>query len=204
MNIRSMFLASSKFNSPGDYIRFRNTRSYVLQKHTLYFAGLVGKSRKEKLKHLYKQCGYSDYAKFVRRLGQWVSLSVPIPRKYFDEIGIDYHVLDFVVELDNEEYANALNTQFLIENFEERIMAGIYLPISLPGKMTEPEAIDYIRSFQRETKFRCCINVTGLKSIYVEPDGTVKYEYLKPVMTTTKDLFVFSTDNKDNAVTKLL
>jgi hypothetical protein len=150
-------------------------------------------SKREKLKGLCQLVGYANYDKFLRRLELWKTLLSWMPRTYCDAIGVDYHVLDFVAELDVQEYQNALNSNFPISNYVVRVMAAIYAPVRLPYEMTEPEAIEHIRSFQQTQKqLQCCINLTGLKTTYVGLNGEVTCHYFPPVMTKTETRLTFS------------
>ena len=199
MNILSTFSARDKFNTPDDYIRFRNTSLYISQKHKKF----IGNNEKARLKELCELIGYKNYAKFRRKLDKWTTLENPIPKKYFDAIGIAPNVLEFVVELDNQEYKNALLAPVSINNFVAKYMACIYMPQEIPSTTDELEAIQYVKKFQETTRILCWINIAGLKTISIKPDGTIFHSYVYPSIKIENGNYVFGKSNEDIGITKI-
>jgi hypothetical protein len=184
MNIFSSFLPANKCTAVEDYIPFRHTKFYLQQRLDAFNTSPEDKTPKERLKELAQALGYADHSfqKFMVRWEKWQRLEGKVPVKYFEAIGVQPEVLGFVQALDLEEFEYALSLPVYPNNFIVRLMAAIYLPISLPEGTSEAEAIEIIREYQEVRKLRCCIKIRNLKTIYIEPQQGIHKITYPPIL----------------------
>ncbi len=73
-------------------------------------------------------------------------------------------------------------------------MAAVYSELELPESTPEAEAIEILKRFSKEKGFRCFIPVRDLKTIYVNPNGTLFTQYYRPCLEITKTYVEASSD----------
>ncbi|RKX73111.1 MAG: hypothetical protein DRP87_19465 [Spirochaetes bacterium] len=170
------FFTAQKINEIGEYERFFHTKRYIESINP------VKKSRFKMMATL----GYSNMKKFITLKKEWDQLRRNIPLSYFDYIGLNREVLEFTLELDWEEYEQALQIPRYPHSAIVRIMSAVYKNITIPTGSHENEAIAYLFDFMKEKRFRCCINYPQLLSIFLEPNGDIKKVYYPPSIRFTK------------------
>ena len=198
-----MFFAQRKFNSVADYTRYRNTRAYIDQKYRHFVDGPEFGSEKEALKSLCSALGYKNFNKLNRRLTEWHSLTKAVPVEYFKLIDLSERVLNFVVELDSEEYEYALATPVEMQHFLVRYLPTAYEEVTMPPTTDETEAINYIQAYQKERPFPCIINITDIKTIHIPHDGEIKHFYYYPEVKKVDNHYIFTSGNRGIGVTKV-
>jgi hypothetical protein len=112
-------------------------------------------------------CGYSHRAKFAMHKSEWDRLERPAPLKYFDVLGLDRRVLDFVLDIDLQEYKAVLELPRYPKFAVIPLTAAVYTDCRIPGKMEEKEPVEYVFDVAKEKKFQCCINYPQLMFRYV-------------------------------------
>ncbi len=206
MDVLASFSTHNKFTSVEGYVRFRHTLAYIQQKDAACLDGLSAPLRKKKLHEMAAFVGYSQgsFSKFLRRRDWWLGLRGRIPEKYFRFIGVEPAALNFTLQLDKEEFDNALSLPVYPQNFIIRYMAAVYSPKGLPEGTTEQEAIAIIQDFQKEHNLRCCINIHQIKTIFVEPGRGCSTVLYPPLLKRTPDgCFVASDDGLGAGVARV-
>ncbi len=181
------FFSARKINAVDDYERFHHTRAYLKSLSPLPDTSFkLSDEHKIVLEKIRKACGYSHRSKFIIHKREWDRLERPVPLKYFNYLGVDYEVLDLVLDLDRREFEQALELPRYPKFAIIRLMAAIYANCEIPGGMEEREAVEYVAEVVKEKRFRCCINYPQLKTIYFDPRTGVSTIYYPPEITFTK------------------
>jgi hypothetical protein len=184
MNIFSSFLLANKCTAVEDYIPFRHTKSYLQQRFEAFCSSHQDITKRERLKELAKAIGYAEHSfpKFLKRMEAWQNLKGKIPVKYFEAIGVQSDVLNYVQALDMEEFKFTLSLPIYPKNFIVRLMAAVYLPISLPDETSESGAIEIVQEYQLMKKLRCCIKIQNIKTIFIEPQQGIHVITYPPIL----------------------
>ena len=61
-----------------------------------------------------------------------------------------------------------------------RPMAAVYKTEKLSPELSLEEALDYAKAYARETGFKCCLQVSKIRGIYVDPRGGTCESYRMP------------------------
>ena len=100
---------SKRSNVIYGYERFRYTKQYIKClspiSNTHYKLSV---SDKKLLLEMAKSCGFSDIEKFLQQKKVWDEIRGEIPIAYFQYLGVDQKILNFMLELDNEDYERIL------------------------------------------------------------------------------------------------
>jgi hypothetical protein len=165
-------------NKVEDYERFRHCKAYLRSKSD--------ECKDER--QLLLACGYSirSLNKFRIHRKEWNDLERRIPLEYLSAIGVDLETLNFALELDCEEFDKAAAIPFYPRVAGFRIMSAIYSQLELPENTSEAEAIEILKEFSRGKGFHSFIPVRDLKTIFVEPSGSVHIRYYRPALEITK------------------
>jgi hypothetical protein len=79
-----------------------------------------------------------------------------------------------------------------------RWMPAIYGRLALPERCTEERAVELAKEFSAEKGLRCCVRLSRIRCIYVEPDGAEKLSFSPPGSS-----FPFSAGFRDRLVARL-
>jgi hypothetical protein len=173
------FFSVREINRVEDYERFRHCKAY-----------LKSKSNERADENVLRvECGYSlknSINKFRIHRKEWGDLERRIPLKYLSAIGVDLETLNFALELDCEEFDKAIEIPVFPRVAGFRVMAAVFSEFGLPENTSEQEAIEVTKRFAREKGFRSFITVRDLKTIWVEPNGTVFTSFYRPCLEITK------------------
>ena len=134
-----------------------------------------------KLHERRERCGYRNINKFIKREGDWLGCLRPIPLVYLETICCGLETLKVAVELDVEEYDQAL--QFLPPptHFVIRLGCGMCSRRNLPKECSLAQAQELIRQFQLEQpRLGCCLHWTGLLSLFFEKGELVREDRYRP------------------------
>ncbi|HPQ35175.1 MAG TPA: hypothetical protein PK563_11820 [Tenuifilaceae bacterium] len=135
------FLSSKSLAGSVEYLPFRNCIAYIKQKSSAI--PYSGKGQSQRLE-LMEKVGMKNYAKFHRRRMEWDNLEGLIPLAYFEAIGVDMKVLSYCLELDNEDYINALSIERKVTFASARMVACFYKNVKTPRNcQDEKDAIEY-------------------------------------------------------------
>jgi len=194
--------SARKINEVGSYKRFLHTKAYIQQKSAEHKDS--GRNNPT-IQVLMEKCGYKKVEKFRAHRREWDNLERDIPLAYLRAIGVDLAVLKFTAKLDVEEYERALKSPLHPKCITVRWMAAVYSDFALPPETSETDAILFAQKFMREHKIelRCCIKYPDLKTIYIEPDGTVCTTYYRPSLRLTRTKAIFRTGGKDIGISRL-
>ena len=91
-------------------------------------------------------------------------------------------VLEYVLELDREEFEYALSLPVYSNYFVVRYMPTGYGPVNLPVGTTEAEAIEIVQAFQEHHRLRCCIKIRQIRTMFFEPDAGFSIVAYPPVL----------------------
>lgn len=172
------FFSIRSVNKVEDYERFRHCKAYLKIRSGEY----------TNEKGLMVECGYSvknSLNKFRHHRNEWNDLARRIPLKYLSAIGVEMETLNFTLELDCEEFDRALEIPFYPRIVGFRVMAAVFSQFELPENTPEREAIEVSKRFAREKGFHSFIPVRDLRTIYIEPDGSVFTDYYRPCLEIT-------------------
>jgi hypothetical protein len=181
------FFSVREINKVEDYKRFLHCKTYVSSKS----------AERTDEKTLMAECGYSvknSLNKFRIHRNEWNNLERRIPLKYLSAIEVEIETLKFTLELDCEEFDRALEIPYYPRVVGFRVMAAVFSQFELEENTPEREAIEVTKRFAREKGFRSFIPVRDLKTIWVEPDGTVFTSYYRPCLEITKTYVEASSD----------
>ena len=181
------FFSAQQINRVEDYVRFHHCKAYLRSKSDVC----------TNEKGLMVECGYSiknSLNKFRHHRNEWNDLERRIPLKYLSAISVDLDTLNFALELDCEEFDKATAIPFYPRVAGFRVMAAVYLQFDLPDNTSEAEAIEILKRFSAQKCFRSFIPVRDLKTIWVEPNGTVFTSYYRPCLEITKTYVEASSD----------
>ena len=138
-------------------------------------------------------CGYRNTAKFVRREAEWLGCVRPIPAAWLEVIGCGLDMLRAAVDLDGEEYDQALEAAGVPEYFVIRLFGGMCSRRSLGGARTLAEAEDAIRRFQEgHPRLGCALHWPGLRMIRYERGEAMEEDRFRPRMAFTPEGVVFN------------
>ena len=182
----SLFLPA-KINRLEDYERYSNTKAYLLQKSgSLTFF----KDQKSEIHELAEKSGYADFNKFTEHRREWHNINRRIPLGYLSAIGVDFEVLDFVVNVDYQEFRRALKVPRYPQYFTIRLMPSIYQSVEIPEEIPENKAIEALQKLAAEKDRLCFINYQELLSILIKPDGQVTRNYFVPAAEISGDYWI--------------
>ncbi len=183
----SLFLQQNDINSVKDYERFRNLKAYLEQKaETLTFF----KDQKEEIWNLAEKVGYNDFNKFLRHREEWHDLKRRIPMAYLKEIEVDWNIIDFVVDLDQNEFRQVLEIPRSPSSASVRLMPALKKTLKLPKDVSENDAIEFVKRYAINEGKVCLIRYEDLLNIQVKPDGRVHKIYLRPEVEINNDFLV--------------
>ncbi|MBD3168528.1 MAG: hypothetical protein GF307_03525 [candidate division Zixibacteria bacterium] len=175
------------FNKPADNI----TRGYEFCFNTRAYLNQKREACTLDDKTIAERSGYRNFSKFLRKRELWHAMKMAFPRKYLDVIGVDWDVLEYVVELDQEAFHEEMDKPRIPERFTVRYFAAFYGSRMIGECESEEQAIERVKAFSKDSNFRCCINYPQLKTVFIEPDGSIWANLYKPVMKITNDRVYF-------------
>ena len=168
--------SAQKSNEISDYMPFRHTRTYIRSKSILFPSN-----------HSLKvSIGYRIIHNFKAHRSEWDLLTRRVPIKYFSAIGVDLDVLRFALELDQQEFDQFLELPFYPKSGGIRLMSKKYRTIEFPHKTTEGEAIQILKEYSKDTGMYCFITQANVRTIWVQPDGTLLTMLDKPELEIGK------------------
>jgi hypothetical protein len=197
MSLQIPFPSSRTFNRLEDYERFHHTRSYI-GSLTLPSAPLFrgAEDTKARIVEAMRACGYRSLPRFLEHKRAWDDLRRPIPLAYWDHIGVDRKVLDFTVEVDQEEYEAARRLPLRPTHAVIRMAPAVYLRHSLPEGADERQAVAYLVEKSDEYGKSCCITFPDFKAVTVYPGGKVCEVFYPPNITFTRTHAIPSGDGQ--------
>ena len=189
------FLSARTINNIDEYDRFHHTKAYLrsltVPTDTKFQLDTETKSSVEELQ---AACGYGKLDKFLLHKADWDLLRRKIPLGYLEAIGLRRDVLDFAVELDQEEFERVIQLPLYPRTAVVRLMSCLYSKLTLPQGLDEQQAIDYLLEWMKETPLPCMIKFPSLKTVYLTPDGSINAVYHPPEITWTRTHAIPRTD----------
>jgi len=172
--------SAQEISSINEYERFHHTKAYVKSKSEL----VISKNE------LLTACGYRNIDKFKKHRMEWDRLLRPVPLSYLSSIGVDMKVITLTIEVDKEEYMKALRVPLYPKAAVVRLMATVYCDIPCPLGTTEEEAIEILKRYSGEKNKRCSINYPELKTVWVDPSGTVEVVYYETIAHVSRKYLI--------------
>lgn len=144
--------------------------------------------------------GYGSLPKFKNHRKEWDDLSRRIPTKYLSAIQVEIEVLRFTLELDQEEYDKALEVPFFPKSAGIRLMSAVYSTMEFPLETSEAEAIEILKMYSNKNGRYCFISWANIKTIYIQPDGTVFTTIYRPELAINKAWVIASDSGNEVGV----
>lgn len=170
------YLSSRNINKVEDYIPFYNSKIYLKQKSgsLKYFENQISQ-----IKKIAEKVGYKDFNQFIKHRKLWHDFQKKIPISYLKAIGVKLEVLEFTVELDQNDYQKALEIPLYSKSY---IIQTRPFPLTrrLPQRTSEAKAIELVRKEAILKNKSCVIDYPLLKKILIESDGSVKTTFYRP------------------------
>lgn len=189
------YLSSRNINKVEEYIPFYNSKIYLKQKSgsLKYFEDQI-----PQIKKLAEKVGYKDFNQFIKHRKLWHDFQKKIPISYLKAIGIKLDVLEFTIELDQNDYQKALEIPLYPKSY---MIQTRPFPLNrrLPKKTSEAKAIELVRKEAILEKKSCVINYPLLKKILIESDGSVKTTYYRPAIKIEGEYVIPSQVNAHTA-----
>lgn len=196
------WFSATDVNKIEDYERFSNTKAYLKKKsgRLIFF-----KDQTDEIREMAENCGYKKFNKFVEHRKEWHELKRKIPLSYLEEIGARLDVIEFTVELDQEEFEQALNLTFSPDYFTVRMMPSVYINRKLPPGLTEKKAVEYVEEYSKKEKRICWIKISNIKTtwIYPEENKDKLVTYYKPGFTVENNFFIPALSGRKIGKTRL-
>ena len=126
------------------------------------------------------KAGYKNEAKGLRRLRTIEEGRDPLPAEH------RFRPFTKALALDDETILMALCADFdaldkpTPPKVVIRLMPGFYRTLPLPENCTPELAVDLAKRFSAQRGLRCCVCLSRIRSIYVEPDGSVELSFSPP------------------------
>ncbi len=170
------YLSSRNINKVEDYIPFYNSKVYLEQKSgsLKYFENQI-----PQIKKIAEKVGYKDFNQFINYRKLWHEFKKKIPISYLEAIGVKLDVLEFTIELDQNDYQKTLEIPLYPNSYIIQTKP-FSLTKRLPKNISEAEAIELIRKESILQNTSCVINYSFLKRILIESNGSVKTIYYHP------------------------
>lgn len=188
-------LSNPPINKIENYEYGRCIKAYLRQK-----LNSCGKSNKE----LMEASGYTNPGKFQFHQAGWHGLCRNIPMKYLEAIDVDLEVLQYVVELDNENFQKAIKLPRFPTSYIRRLMPAMYQNEDFKPGTLERDAIELLKEFAQNDKHSYCINYPGLLTITIWPPDKVIISHRIPTLNiVNKHWISFGSDGSAIGTTRL-
>jgi transcriptional regulator with XRE-family HTH domain len=131
-------------------------------------------------KDLVMAAGYRKVDKGLRRLRRIEDGSDPLPDErrlapFAKALGLDGEAVLLALCSDFDALDAPMQPQVVI-----RWMPAFYGRMALPEGCTEERAVELAKRFSAEQGLRCCVMLSRVRSIYVEPNGTETLSFQPP------------------------
>ena len=142
------------FQKNTDYIPYNHCRQYVSKLSSVIPYSGAGKADRLRLMD---KIGMKNYSKFHRNRFEWDKLKKKIPLDYLKEVGVDWKVMEYCLQLDYEAYKEEISKERKIFDAFGSMVGPFGTRISVSDKeegATEEEAIKYLHHYMKDGKFR--------------------------------------------------
>jgi len=173
--------------------RYHNTKSYMWNTYKRAFQDLDKDASKQKLRAWAADLGYKkkSFGKFLNKKDRWLTLASPVPIAFFDVMGIDKSVLDYVIELDYQAFEEELVKPYSPEEFIVRAMPTVHFKVDLPEGVSLEEAVRIAQEYADEKRKQAFISVKSLKTVFIRPHQEPKEGFFPPRMKVEGDKYLF-------------
>lgn len=167
---------NSELKRVEDYIPYFHTMRYLSKK--LFECNWDNSNLK-------KAAGYANLERFLTHRREWHRCEGSIPRGYLDALGVDLHVLEFTVELDQELYDRAIEFPVPVSTYGVRVPNQPAQIKILAGTMDIERAVEFLLNISDKEDLKYFINVPGLRYIEISRyDGIREIRYRPEVHVT--------------------
>ncbi len=175
-----------ELKSVEDYIPYFHTRQYMKRR---YRECNLSESA------LMKSAGYATPDLFLHHQEEWLRCEGSIPAGYLEAIGVDFRVLEFVLDLDRELYDTALSLPLQVASYGVRT-EDLVTQIRTFGSFIDYErALQLIRGFSEKQPFQFFINIPGIRYSEVSRMEGEREILYRPSMVITRSSVEFSSQN---------
>jgi transcriptional regulator with XRE-family HTH domain len=129
---------------------------------------------------LVRLAGYRNETKGLRRLRRIENGDDPLPaehllRPFVKALGLDEEAILMTLCSDFAALDEPTPTRVVI-----RLMPGFYRSLPLPEGCTVEQAVELAKRFSAEKNLSCCVCLSRIRSIYVEPSGSERLSFSPP------------------------
>ena len=189
--LESLLSVNQPINEIADYEFGKNIKAYLRQKLSLKDPKLI-----------MRPSGSGNICKFRKHTEEWLSFTRPIPEKFLETIGVDWKILEYVAELDRENFRRAINLPRYPRYVIVRLMPAIYQTKPLPAGIAETDAIELVKSWIKEKPFQCMINYPELLTISIDASG-VRFISYEPIITIKNHMVSFGITGRRIGTTRI-
>jgi hypothetical protein len=175
---------NSELKRVEDYIPYFHTMSYL--ENRFQECGADNE-------YLKRSAGYANLERFLSHRREWHRCEGSIPRGYLDALGVDLHVLEFTVELDQELYDRVIELPVPVSTYGVRVPNQPAQTKILAGTMDIERAVEFLLNISDRYDMKYFINVPGLKYIEISRQDGIREIRYRPEINVTLSSVDFST-----------
>ncbi len=159
-----------------DYVPYFHTMRYMDRK---YHECLLSD---EQLK---RASGYANIEQFRRHRADWHRCEGSIPKNYMNVLGVDFHVLEFTLELDQQLFDRAIQMPVDVISYGIRLEDQTVMTRPFAKGMDYERAVGFLVNISRQNTFRYFINIPGLRYIEISRQEGIREVLYRPAIYVT-------------------
>ncbi len=188
-----------KLNRLEDYERFCFTKNLLKNTYHDFILNLNKKNILAKFQEFpeTQENSTTDFTRLIQRIEKWNDLSLPIPLRYLEFIGVKLSSINVALQIDMDAFQDAITFPFYPDCFVVEA-ADYSFQVGYCQGTTEKEAIDIAKSWKSPVPYHAIyINLKDLKTIVIQSDGH-HYTISNPPLVERKKNFLvpLSMENK--------
>lgn len=182
-------LHHGKTNASDGFERCRHTRGY------LDFLRRTCRVRREELA---AASGFTDVEHFETFCSDWHrNLATPVRTDYLLVLGVDLNLLREVVEVDRQDFAQALGTPRRPRAVAIQLAPGVWPLRPVPREWTEEGVLRWMEDFSKERGLTAVLHYPNLVTHVARPQtGLERIEYWPKLVRTASDAVGFGDDGE--------
>ncbi|MGM0603947.1 MAG: hypothetical protein ACQESS_11625 [Bacillota bacterium] len=169
--------SARKVNKVSDYELFYYCKAYLKKKDA---AAEICEGEECDFKDLIFECSCRNVHNFMECRKKWLDMKERIPLKFLEAVEVKLDVLDFTLELDQENFENVIKVPRCPKYIYLMLHPKFYKPVELPENTCEEKAVEEAVNLAIEKDKMCFIKYENLKTIEVNTDGRVFYIEYRP------------------------
>lgn len=175
-----------------DYRFCGSIKDYLLQRATCAGIDFSHSRPSAEEKAIAVASGTKNFSKFKRLLEEWHSLNKPIPLTYLTAINAERHIIESLLEYEQENFETAAKAEHRPEGFFIRWMPAIYTPETFPTELqNEEECVAYAQARADMKPQTQAIITCPAKTVWLHAQKKPSVTWHKPVVRWTKNTVTF-------------